>query len=381
MIQNTNRTHDFIVIGGGIAGTSITWELSASEHGVVLEREEAFGYHTTGRSAATSVELLQNQTTHTLTRASRDFMKNPPEGFTESPLLKPSGCIITANAAEQTGLETAYEEARALGVEAMLVSSSEVARHIPVIKESPDAIHAGIYEPGAQRIDVDALLQGYIKGAKSRGCEFYRGIEIDAIRRQHDMWHIKAGDKTFTAPIVINAAGAWADEIANMAGLAPMGLQPKRRTIVTFSAPDQYDVSKWPMIGDIGGTFYFLPEAGHLMGSSADKTPSPPCDSQPEELDIATAVYNIEQHTHLKIDKIHHKWAGLRTFAPDELPIVGYDSKAEGFFWFAGQGGFGIQVAPALARIGAALALDSGFQSMAATLNLDLNKILPGRLR
>lgn len=381
MMQNTNETHDFIVIGGGIAGTSIAWELSASQHGVVLEREEAFGYHTTGRSAATSVELLQNQTTHTLTRASREFMKNPPEGFTESPLLKPSGCFITANAAEQTWLETAYEEARAQGVEATLVSGNEIARQIPIIKESPDAIHTGIYEPDAQRIDVDALLQGYIKGAKARGCELHRGIVIDAIKQHHDMWHVKAGDKTFIAPIVINAAGAWADEIAKMADLAPMGLEPKRRTIVTFSAPDQYDISNWPMIGDIGGTFYFLPEAGQLMGSSADKTPSPPCDSQPEELDIATAVYNIEQHTHLKIDKIHHKWAGLRTFAPDELPIVGYDPKAHGFFWFAGQGGFGIQVAPALASIGAALALDAEFESLAKTMNLDLDKILPDRLR
>lgn len=381
MQQNSIRTRDFIVIGGGIAGASIAWELSASKRGVLLEREDAFGYHTTGRSVSTSVELLRDKTIFCLTRQSRDFLSNPPNGFAEVPLLRPSGCYITGTASEQAQLEEAWRDAVALGVEATLVSGADIARHVPVIRNHEDAVYAGIYEPNAQRIDVDGLLQGYLKALRARGSESHSGMEIEAITNTNNMWHVVTGQGTIQAPVLINAAGAWADHIAEMAGVNPVALQPKRRTIITFDAPAHLDVSSWPMIGDIGDNFYFLPEAGQLMGSAADATPSPPCDAQPEELDIARAAHNIQQYTQLEIDKINHKWSGLRTFAPDNLPVVGFDPDVAGFFWFAGQGGFGIQVAPALARVGATLVLGEKVQATADELQLDLNTILPNRLR
>ncbi len=372
---------DFIVIGGGIAGASIAWQLAGSMKGVLLEREGSFGYHTTGRSAATSVESLHNQTIFTLTRHSRHFMMAPPEGFTASPLVRAVGGYFTARAAEMAHLEDACEEAAALGVEASLVSSADIARDIPVIREGPEAVYAGLYEPGAQRIDVDCLLQGYLKGARANGCTLLQQVEIESIDATDDTWRVLTGRETFEAPVVINAAGAWADEIAGMAGIQPIGLQPKRRTIVTFDAPAHLDVSGWPMVGDVAGHFYFLPEAGQLMGSAADATPSPACDSQPDEMDVALAVHNIEKYTHLSIDRINHKWAGLRTFASDELPVVGFDPNAPGFFWFAGQGGFGIQTAPALARLGAALASGQEIEVTANALQIDLYNVLPDRLR
>ncbi len=381
MSKPTAGEYDFIIIGGGIAGASIAFELSLFKNILLIEREDAFAYHTTGRSAATYIELLHNQTIVALSRASKGFLSSPPSGFTDIPLLKRCGCIITANITEQQSLESAFEQAIGYGTEAEMISAQEISKRIPFIRTEPQVIFAGIYEPQAQHIDVDGLFQGYIKGIRVRGSHTHTRTSILEIKRSDGYWHVQTSQHSLRSPVIINAAGAWADSVAEAAGVTPIGYEPKKRTMISFDAPANVDISTWPMMGNISGSFYFIPEAGQLLGSPADETPSPPCDAQPDELGVATAVYNIEQHTHLQISKINSKWAGLRTFAPDRLPVVGFDAGTEGFFWFAGQGGFGIQTAPALAKLGAALALKREETEVAKAVGIDLPIVLPDRFR
>lgn len=369
------------MIGGGIAGASIGYELSDASKILLLEQEDAFGYHTTGRSAATYVELLHSQTIFALSRVSRDFLDNPPSGFTETPLLSSSGCILIGGESQRQQLKDAYNQATALGTEVEMLSASEVTKLVPIMRNGPDTLYAAIYEPQAKRIDVDRLLQGYLKGIKTQGSETLLRSEVEKIERSHNLWSIRTARGSFQSPVVVNAAGAWADRIAELAGIKTIGFTPKKRTMVTFDGPENLDISGWPMLGDVGSSFYFVPEAGQLMGSPADETPAPACDIQPDELDIATAVYNIEQHTNLQIKRINHSWAGLRTFAPDRLPVIGFDPGAEGFFWFAGQGGFGIQAAPAMAQLGKALALDLDPERRAVEMEIDPALLLPDRFR
>lgn len=372
---------DFIVIGGGIAGTSIAYELSASSKVLLLEQEDAFAYHTTGRSAATYIELLLDKTIATLSRASKSFLQTPPPGFADFPILNPCGCIMTANRQSRESLRSIFQQSCEQGIKARILNTEEIATLIPIISTDPDAVDSGIYEPTAARIDVDGLLQGYRKGARERGCKLVLRSMVEQIERSKSGWFIRIGAESYQAPVLINASGAWADEIASLAGVAPVGLEPRRRTMITFDAPPGMDITPWPMVGDISNSFYFLPESGQLMGSCADETLSPPCDAQPEEIDIATCVYNIEQHTNVPIKKINHSWAGLRTFAPDRYPLVGFDPAASDFFWFAGLGGFGIQTAPALSKLGAAIALGNHPMQLAMDMEIDLPLIQPNRFR
>lgn len=383
MKQPSTHYFDFIIIGGGIAGTSIGYELSKSKQVLLVEQEDAFGYHTTGRSAATYIELLHNQTIVALSRASKSFLNTPPPGFTQSPLLQPCACIVTAKASEKKALDEAFQLAIGLGTDVIQISADSVIAQIPIMRKTSMKLAAGLIEPQAQRIDVDALLQGYIKGIRAHGGQLRSRVNIDHISRSGGIWKLRLATQheTLETPVIINAAGAWVDQVAIMAGVKPIGFTPKRRTMITFDAPPSHDISGWPMIADLSGSFYFIPESGQLMGSPADETPSPPCDAQADELDIATAIYNIEQHTYLQIKKINHKWAGLRTFAPDHLPVLGFEPTTEGFFWVAGQGGFGIQTAPAMARLGAALALNQQPVELGDTMHVDLRQVLPDRFR
>lgn len=383
MRQPDNNYFDFIIIGGGIAGASIGYHLSQSKQVMLLEQEDAFGFHTTGRSAATYIELLQNQTIVALSRASKAFLSNPPADFAQSAILQACACIVTAKASEQKQLEAVYTLASSMGTQVSTLTLDEIEKLIPIIGKSGNAGRIGVIETQAMRIDVDCLLQGYLRGIKRHGSQTRVRVTIEGISRSDGLWQLETKDseQVLQTPVIINAAGAWADQVAKLAGVAPIGLTPKRRTMITFDAPTDTDISSWPMLAELDGSFYLLPEAGQLMGSPADETPSPACDAQADELDIATAIYNIEQHTNLRIKKVNHKWAGLRTFARDRLPVIGFDPTAEGFFWLAGQGGFGIQTAPALAQLGAAIALDSNPQQLAQQMNIDLAMILPDRFR
>jgi D-arginine dehydrogenase len=199
---------------------------------------------------------------------------------------------------------------------------------------------------------------------------------VEALERGAPGWTVCAGTERFTAPLVVNAAGAWADEVAALAGLTRVGLQPRRRTAVLVDVPSGMDVSRWPFVNDVDEQFYFKPEGGSLFLSPADETPVEPSDAQPDEWDVATAVERLEAATTLQITRLKARWAGLRTFAPDRTPVVGYSGEREGFFWLAGQGGYGIQTAPALSRAAAALILES---SLPEGLGAELGALSPGR--
>ncbi len=378
-IVGSTIEYDYVVIGGGIAGASIGYELSESARVLLLEREASYGFHTTGSSAATYIELLHNQTIFSLTRGSLSFLHNPPAAFTEAPLVTDCGCIITGNASEQASLQSAFEQAMSFGIETRLLVAEEIKQLVPIVKTGPDTIEGGLFEPQAKRIDVERLLQGYLKGLRSRGGMTTLNCQLESIQRIAGVWHMQIGDKEIRTQTIVNAAGAWVDEIAELAGIQAIGFEPLKRTMITFDGPENEDTSTWPLLGNIGRGFYFVPEIDQFIGSPADETLSLPGDALPDDLDVATAAYNIEQHTNLQVKKINHRWAGLRTFAPDRLPVIGFSTDASGFFWFAGQGGFGIQAAPAMAKLGAALAQQNEGENVAAALGIDLANVLPGR--
>ncbi len=336
---------DILVIGAGIAGASAAYELAAERRVIVLEQEAQAGFHSTGRSAALFSETYGNATVRALSRESRPFLTAPPDGFGETPLLTPRGAMFVAGEAERPHLDALAADAEPGAL--VPLSGDEVRSRVPVLR--PEASAAGLYEAGAMDIDVATLHQGYLAGLRRRGGRLVTDAGVTALRREAGVWTAatRAGD--FAAPIVVNAAGAWADTVAALAGLAPLGLAPKRRTVALIPGPDT-DFAAWPLVIEAGERFYFKPDAGRLLISPADETDTPPTDAQPEDLDVAIAVDRIERATTLSIRRITHRWAGLRTFAPDRTPVCGFDPAAEGFFWLAGQGGYGIQTAAALAK-------------------------------
>jgi D-arginine dehydrogenase len=345
---------DFCVIGGGIAGLSIAAEISKKASVVVLEREQDIAYHTSGRSAALYSELSAESTALSLSKLTRPFLLNPPVGFSQYPLHNPITCIFTARKNE---LELIQSNAAKLD-NPITLDNGQMLEKIPVLKTGGDGIVAGLLEEDAFRIDVGALVQGFRAMVKHGGGTVQCNAEVSALTKDSDGWKVETcKGESLSSEYIVNAAGSWGDVIATLAGVAPLGLKPLRRNIIIFDGPENTDLSKWPAMASISGEYYFLPEAGKLMGSSADEIPSEPCDAQPEEYDIALAAHNIENVTTLEIKQIHHKWAGLRTFAPDRQVVAGYDANREGFFWFVGQGGFGMQTSAASARAAALLAL------------------------
>jgi D-arginine dehydrogenase len=346
---------DFCVIGGGIAGLSIAAELSSRAKVLLLEREQDLAYHTSGRSAALYSELSAESTALALSKLARPFLVEPPAGFSEYPLHKDIDCIFTAKDDEAEHIQ---EQSAKLDNPQILDIDQMLAK-VPILRTGGEDICAGLLEAVGFRIDVGALLQGYRKQFKQNGGIIRCDAEVTALTQEKDSWKVQLANNDSVSTLgVINAAGAWGDVLAEMAGVTPLGLTPLRRNIIVFDGPANVDVNQWPAVASITGAYYFLPEAGKLMGSSADEVPSLPCDAQPEEYDIALAAHNIESVTTLDIRQIHHKWAGLRTFAPDRQLVAGYDAAKPGFFWFVGQGGFGMQTSAASARAAALLALE-----------------------
>lgn len=345
---------DFIVIGAGIAGAGVAFELSNTAKVIVLEGESQPGFHSTGRSAALFSTIYGNETVRALSRASREFLNAPPSGFTDHPLLQPRGTLYIAdeNGQEIFDALSAAPDVRQL---TRRVTSEEITNLVPILK--PHWTQRAFFEEGAQDMDVHALHQGYLRGMKHRGADLKTSALVTAIERTGETWRVTTIDEVYTAPVVINAAGAWADEIAALAGVPRIGLEPRRRTALIVDAPENMDSSGWPMVLDVADSFYFKPDAGKLLLSPADETPCTPSDVQPDELDVAIAVDRVEQATTLTITRVRHQWAGLRSFVADRSPVIGFDPRAEGFFWLAAQGGYGIQSAPAASQLAAALAL------------------------
>ena len=370
---------DVLVIGAGIAGMSAAYELAETSSVVVLERENQPGYHTTGRSAALYEENYGSKDFRILTRSSYSFLTETPPEITDHPILTPRGTLFFAREDQLSTLELAIEESSGSASPFQRVSTAEAIEITPALK--PDYVAAGIFQPDAMDIDVHALHGGYQKGLKHRGGKVSTNAEVLSVAYINNCWHIKTPAGKFSAPIVINAAGAWCDVVAEMAGVRPIGLTPKRRTVLTIDSPQDLDASNWPMTIDMDEDLYFKPDAGQLIVSPADETPSQPCDAQPEELDVAIAIDRLQKATNLKVKRINHKWAGLRSFATDKGPVIGMDQEAPGFFWLAGQGGYGIQTSPAIARATASLVTTGDLPNDLIELGLKKTNLSPERFR
>jgi D-arginine dehydrogenase len=329
--------------------------LSVHAKVTVLEAEEQFGYHSSGRSATMLHYALGNPLVRALTLASRSFIETPPEGFTEVPLAHARPVLVHAREEELPALAE-LEALIAPFATLERVGEGEILELCPVLRVGEGGAVAALVDRTAIKLDSDALLQGYARMLRRNGGEVVTGERVAALRREGDTWSI-ATDRgsRFSAPIVVNAAGSWADRIAQFADVAPLGLQPKRRTIITFDGPEGVDVAGWPFVKTVGEELYFAPESGRLFASPMDEVPSDPCDAQADDYEVALAAHRVEQRTTMEVKRIVHKWAGLRTFAPDRKPVAGFAPDAEGFFWLAGQGGSGLQTSPAMAKIAEAL--------------------------
>lgn len=368
---------DIVVIGGGMAGASAAAELAAGASVTLLEAEARCGLHATGRSAASFTEAYGAPAIRRLARASRAFLEAPPPGFAQVPILGPRGIITVARADQAARLATELAKARDLVPSIHAIPPDEVEAMVPILR--PGHIAAAFFEPGQREIDVDALHQGYLRLARLRGAQVLTGAGVTAIAREGSGWRITTPAGAFRADVIVNAAGAWADEVAAMAGLTRIGITPYRRTAFQVAVPDGVDAARWPMINDVDEAFYFKPDAGRLFVSPGDATPSPPMDAWPHDIDVAIGVERVQAATTLNVQRVLHSWAGLRSFAPDRVPVVGFEGP--GFFWLAGQGGYGIKTAPALARATAALILNGRFPDDLAAGGIDPATLSPARLR
>ncbi len=368
---------DIVVIGAGMAGASVAFELAPHGRVAVAEMEDQPGYHTTGRSAAIFSETYGPAPIRALTGQSRRFFETPPQQFGEVPLLSPRRILHIARDNQGGQLEALFQTIGGqLGVRR--VDRADIALLVPLLR--PDHATAGLLEEGAYDIDVNALHQGYLRGVRRRGGVVLPGAGISRLERGGGVWTLHAGDYVITAAIVVNAAGAWADEIGAKAGAAAIGLVPKRRTIVIADTPPGVDAGDWPAVGDVDDTFYLKPDSGRLMLSPADETPSAPCDAQPDEMDVAICVDRIEQAFDFKVQRIENRWAGLRSFVADRAPVCGFDPDLAGFFWLAGQGGYGIQSAPALAQLAAALITGAALPEGLTDRGFEPDSVSPLRL-
>jgi len=369
---------DFAVVGAGIAGASAAYELAARGRVLLLERERMPGQHTTGRSAAFLVDTYGGPLVQHLTRASRDFLERPPEGFATHPLVKACPVMWVAREDQQARLEAALEQGLASGASLRRLAIDEARAQCPVLRS--ERIVAAIAETNALSIDVAGLLAAFLGGLRSRGGVLASNSSVERLERSGGGWELEAGGRDFRSSVVVNAAGAWCDQVAQRAGARALGLVPMRRTAITFEPPRGADIRGWPCVIDADEEFYVKPEGrGQLLASPCDETPCEPCDASPDELDIALAIDRLQGALALEVKHIERSWAGLRTFAPDRSPVIGMDPASEGFFWLAGQGGFGIMTSPAASRTAASLIVDGALPAELADRGLRGEQLSPSR--
>jgi D-arginine dehydrogenase len=375
---------DAVVIGAGIAGTSVAYFLSNHAKVVVLERESHAGLHSTGRSAALFSETYGSAQVRALTRASRSFFERPPRDFVETALLSPRGALVIGARDQSVQVESAYEAMRTSTPRLQLLDEKQMQSIVPVLE--PAFAQLGLFEPGAADIDVNALHQGFIRGLKQRGGRLECDVRIQSIESFQGEWLLEvamrgAQPHTLHAPLIIDAAGAWADEVAALAGVAPLGIEPRRRSAFLFDPPAGVTTAHWPFVTSVSEDFYFKPDAGLLLGSPANADPVRPHDVQAEELDIAIAIDRIERATTMRIQRPFRPWAGLRSFVADGGLVGGFDPTARGFFWVAALGGYGIQTSAAMGEACAHLALGRALPAHLTDAGLSTSMLGVERLR
>lgn len=369
---------DVIVIGAGMAGASVAYFMAPHARVVVLEREQHAGVHSTGRSAALFSETYGSAQVRALTRATRPFLERPPEGFANHPILTPRGTVIIGNSDQADAVHAMYEEMAPLGDGVRMVDGAWLRGRVPVLR--PEAAEIGFFEPGSADIDVNELHQGFLRGLRARGGKLRVDVGIRSIERGPGHWFVDADGESFRAPLLVNAAGAWVDEVAALAGVAPIGIQPRRRSAFLFEPPPQMDTAHWPFVMDVEETFYFKPDAGLLMGCPANADPVSPHDVQPEELDIAMGIHRIEEATTMTIRRPTRTWAGLRSFVADGDLVGGFAPGTNDFFWVAAQGGYGIQTSAAMGETCAHLALGRPLPEHLQAAGISAGMLDPGRL-
>ena len=355
---------DFLIVGGGVAGLSAGARLARHGRVVVLEGEAALGYHSSGRSVSFSHYGIGTDPVRALTAHSRPFF--------ESPLAQAFPSLYFADEAARPLLDALGAGMARFTDAIRTVGAAELAALFPPLR--PGAVR-GLLDPTGLKLDADLILQRFAREIRAAGGALLMGRRVAAIEPG---WTVRTeAGEAFAAPILLNAAGAWADRIAALAGVAPLGLEPKRRTIIVVDAPPES--AGWPFVHSVAGDFYLLPEAGRLLVSPVDEVPAEPGDAQPDDYDLALAADRLEHYTTIKIARIAHRWAGLRTFTADRVPTAGFAPDAPGFFWLAGQGGYGFQTAPAMAEIAEALVTGGRWPKGLAELGVLVEQVAPGR--
>lgn len=364
---------EVLVIGAGIAGVSLAARLCARAKVRILEQESSPGAHATARSAAIFVRNYGSPSVRALTRASEAFFKNPPEGFARATLFKPRPTIEIA---DEQHLD-ALARSAALADEPEFLDREGVLALAPILR--PASAARGLIDRGGGDLDVHELMSAWLRVLAAAGVRVDTDSRLVALERGGEGWRVETEKGEIYADVVVNAAGAWAGALAARAGAGALPLTPLRRTAITVARPDGQSIDDWPMVVDVDERFYFKPMSGALMISPADTTPSPPCDAAAEEIDVAVAVDRFEAATTHRVARVLSRWAGLRTFAPDENPVVGFDGASPGFFWLAGQGGFGVQTAPALSAVAAALILGKNLPHALLAAGVDAQAFAPTR--
>ncbi len=367
-----SKLSDIIVIGGGMAGIGAGAMLSANCSVTVLERESQPGYHSTGRSAAMFIENYGGPVIRQLTKASRKPLEERND-YWPDPVLGPRGVLYLAQPGEEEMLDDLIK-----GSDGSIehVTVDEACSRVPLLK--PETLVRGGYEPAAEEMDVNAILMGFRRLLRADGGQIVCDAEVTALKRDNGVWSVSAGGETYSAPVVVNAAGAWVDAIAGLAGLEPIGFTPCRRSAAIVPTPD-VDISRWPTSAVMDESFYFKPEGGKLMVSPADETKVDPHDAFADDMALAEGIDAFGKVVDLEVTRVEHTWGGLRTFSPDRAHVIGFDPRSEGFFWFAGQGGYGIQSAHGGAMLVAGLIHNDAVPKPLVELGLTRASVAPDR--
>ena len=369
---------DFVVIGAGISGAAAAFELALHGTVAMIEAESSPGYHSTGRSAALFTPNYGSNPVRILNQISANFFKSPPDNFCESNLLTPRGCLYVALPGKETKLEEEFSEKAANGHNVEFMTASQALNRAPVLRTQN--VGSAVYEPDVMDIDVATLHQGFLRGFKKRGGTILCNKRVCRIEHTSTGWEVLAEDTVIGGGVIVNAAGAWADEVGALAGALPIGLVPKRRTVIIVEPPKSIGLSDLPCVGFWGAKPYFQPEVDNILACLGDQTPVKAQDIRPDEMDIALLVDWLERMTKIKVSRIGHSWAGLRSFVSDESPVVGFDPQIPDFFWLAGQGGYGIMMSPTLGQVTAELIIKGKLPSDLIELGLRELDISPIRL-